>query len=195
MSTTFIAYCITNLLNNKQYIGITTQSIDTRWSEHLSRSKKSISKSAIHSAIHKYGKANFKIEQIASSFNIEDLKQLEILLIEQYNTFREGYNLTIGGDLREFKQETKNKISASKLGHSVSKKTREKLSVITKEQWKNDREKLRVSRCSKWKIIYKDGTEIMVDDLKIFCKNNNISYNLSRRKILKKLDIVNVKRI
>ncbi len=195
-ATGYMAYCITNLLNTKQYIGITTQTINIRWSEHLSRSKYSHSKSAIHSAIRKYGKENFKIEHIVSCVSIEYLKLTEIALIEQYNTFRNGYNLTAGGDFKEIHQDTKNKISNTKLGHKVSKETRDKISNKLKENAKNNPEyinKMKISKCKNWKIIYSDGSERLIKNMKEFCKNNFVSYNhVCKFKKCKKLNIVGV---
>lgn len=158
---TFIVYCITNIINGKQYIGITTQSLNIRWSEHISRSRYKEYNSNIHAAIRKYGKENFIIEHIASAINLKDLKALEIQLVAQYNTFLSGYNLTIGGDFSTHTKETRAKISKSKLGHVVSKECRDRISL-----------KLR----KKWKLIYKDGSEIIVLNLKEFCNKNNYSY-------------------
>lgn len=195
MTATFIAYCITNLLNGKCYIGITMQTLNIRWSEHLSRSKYNKSRSAIHAAIRKYGKENFKIYQIASAKNIDDLKILETILIEQYNTFREGYNLTPGGDFKEIHSETKKKISATKMGHIVSLETREKLRISAIKQFKSKelREKMADKKRKTWKIIYNNNQEIATTNMKQFCKENNISYShLCKFKKCKKLGIMEV---
>jgi len=156
-----VIYCITNLLNGKQYIGLTTQALNIRWAEHLSRSRYKQYSSAIHSAIRKYGKENFIIEPIACACTIEDLKALEIILIEQYNTFRAGYNLTEGGDFKVVHQDVKNKISKSKIGHSVSKETREKLAEHNR---------------LKWLVIHPSGQEVITDNLKSYSKDININY-------------------
>ena len=56
-----IVYKVTNKINNKIYIGITTRNINIRWKEHCNlRARSSILKSAIS----KYGKDNFIIEEI-----------------------------------------------------------------------------------------------------------------------------------
>lgn len=165
-------------LNGKQYIGLTTQTLNIRWSEHLSRSRYKQYSSAIHSAIRKYGKENFIIESIACACTIEDLKALEVILIEQYNTFRAGYNLTEGGDFKALHQDVIAKISKTKMGHSVSKETREKLAEHNRR---------------KWKIIYTNGNEVIINNLKEFCIANKVSYNhMSKRKKAKKLNIIKV---
>ena len=49
-------YLITNLLNNKKYIGKTTQSIEERWQEHIYDSKrKKCETRPLYRAIRKYG--------------------------------------------------------------------------------------------------------------------------------------------
>jgi predicted GIY-YIG superfamily endonuclease len=48
--------------NGKVYIGQTTTSVEKRWQEHVSNSKRLRSKMVCDAAIHKYGKENIKIE-------------------------------------------------------------------------------------------------------------------------------------
>lgn len=86
-------YKITNLINNKCYIG---QSIDInkRWHKHLYADS---SNSVIHTAIKKYGKNNFLFEVIEEC-PVEALNDREIYWIQYYNSYKEGYNCTLGGD-------------------------------------------------------------------------------------------------
>ena len=72
-------YKITNLINNKVYIG---QSVhpERRWHEHIWGNNKY--KSYIHSAIKKYGVENFLFEIIES--NIENYNEREIYWINFY---------------------------------------------------------------------------------------------------------------
>lgn len=57
MGTGYI-YSITNKINNKVYIGMTTRSVQQRRLEHISRSRYNNYSSKIHSAIRKYGEDN-----------------------------------------------------------------------------------------------------------------------------------------
>lgn len=100
-------YRITNLLNNKVYIGKTQRSIKERWSEHCKSSKCN----KMFNAIKKYGKENFKIEEIYYSFDIDDLNQKEMFFISQYDSIEKGYNLTFGGEGALHSKETRNKLS------------------------------------------------------------------------------------
>lgn len=85
-------YKITNKINGHSYIG---QSIDIyqRWHSHKYADCKP---SVIHSAIIKYGLENFNFE-ILEKCPRESLNEREIYWIKFYNTYENGYNLTIGG--------------------------------------------------------------------------------------------------
>lgn len=85
-------YCIENVLNGKRYIGITTRTIKERFAEHCK------AESYIGKAIRKYGVENFKLYELAVANSREELCNLEVYYIEKYNTFKNGYNQTIGGD-------------------------------------------------------------------------------------------------
>lgn len=83
------------MINNKAYIG---QSVDPkrRFIAHCSRAKNDSDNSAIHSAIKKYGKENFKLEIIEWT---EDYSNREKQLIKEYNTLTpNGYNIAKGGE-------------------------------------------------------------------------------------------------
>lgn len=88
-----LIYKITNKVNNKSYIGQTRYTLEFRWRQH--QHKKDGSK--FHNAIQKYGPENFNVE-ILEECNIDVLDSREVFYIAKYNTFNEGYNLTIGGD-------------------------------------------------------------------------------------------------
>jgi group I intron endonuclease len=107
-------YKITNTKNGKAYIGITTKSIVVRFREHSEPKKK---KSALHSAIKKYGKQNFTVEEIFVAFCEASLADAEKQLVVSFRTlYPTGYNLKDGGFFPKFTQEVKTKISKSKQG-------------------------------------------------------------------------------
>lgn len=89
-------YKITNKVNNKIYIGQTITSIKTRMSKHYSHANTGNNLTGIDAAIKKYGIENFEVEQIIECPN-EDLNIQEQYYIDKYNSFNDGYNLTIGG--------------------------------------------------------------------------------------------------
>lgn len=91
-------YKITNLINNKSYIG---QSVDikNRWRNHIRVFKNKEDKKynyPLYSAFRKYGIENFDFE-ILEEVAPDDLDKKEIYYIEKYNTFHNGYNQTSGG--------------------------------------------------------------------------------------------------
>lgn len=99
-------YCITNIINNKKYIGQTTRTIEKRMSQHFADSfNNKLYPQAITLAIHKYGKENFKIEQIMKVIAdtkeelIQNLNTEEIFCIQWYESLysQHGYNIDYGG--------------------------------------------------------------------------------------------------
>lgn len=94
-----LIYKITNLINNKIYIGKTVRTLEIRWKEHLQYSKKE--NTPLYQAIRKYGKDNFSIEVIHDNINsITELNRLETYYIQQYHSLshENGYNIGLGGD-------------------------------------------------------------------------------------------------
>lgn len=93
-------YKITNLVNNKIYIG---QSIDIedRWNKEKTRAFRPSYEhynKTLFKAFRKYGLSNFKFE-IVQQCEIQELDELEQYYINLYNSYIEGYNDTIGGQL------------------------------------------------------------------------------------------------
>lgn len=117
-----IIYKITNSINSKIYIGQTMQNLAHRWHEHSRphRGRNKI-KSAISAAIRKYGKENFKIEQIDSAKTIEELNIMESTYIKAFNSLSpNGYNLEIGGRNKTCHSETREKISQTLKGRKIA---------------------------------------------------------------------------
>ena len=94
-------YKITNLINNKIYVGYTKKSLEERFKEHCSPKGKGAFKMPIVLAIKKYGKENFKIELLEENEN-DDYIHLEreeywINKLDALNS-KIGYNLAAGGN-------------------------------------------------------------------------------------------------
>ncbi len=92
-------YCITNLINNKKYIGKTVQDISERFNEHCRDSKKQrCNKRPLYNAMNKYGIESFIIEKLIECPN-DKLDEYEKYYIKKFNTYgHNGYNATKGGD-------------------------------------------------------------------------------------------------
>ena len=87
-------YKITNQLNQKSYIGQTINSIKERMRKHYDHSLQATT--GIDYAIYKYGKDNFIVEEVCQCDDSQ-LDELERYYIQLYNTYEDGYNLTLGG--------------------------------------------------------------------------------------------------
>lgn len=92
-------YKITNLVNSKIYIGKTYVELKDRWKLHKYDALREDrpNKTKFQNAIRKYGPENFKIELIAQ-FEEGELEQKEIEYIQKYDSYKNGYNSTLGGD-------------------------------------------------------------------------------------------------
>lgn len=90
-------YKITNIKNNKSYIGY-SKNISRRWRYHLSNLRRSIhSNKYLQRAWNKYGESSFCFE-ILKECKEKDLERLEKYYISFYETLTpNGYNLSSGG--------------------------------------------------------------------------------------------------
>lgn len=93
-------YCITNTINNKRYVGKTTQTLEERFKEHCRDSfKERCNKRPLYDAMNKYGVENFIIEELEQVENEVELDEREIYWIQELQTYgSSGYNATKGGD-------------------------------------------------------------------------------------------------
>ena len=96
-----LIYKITNLINNKCYIGQTIKTAEQRWKEHQSHafgSHLNDQNKTLYKAIRKYGLENFTFEVLQDNIEtFEKLDKAEIYWIDYYNSFVKGYNETFGG--------------------------------------------------------------------------------------------------
>ena len=99
-----IIYKITNEINKKIYIGLTTCSLEYRWSRHITESKNINNTKHLYKAMRKYGVENFKIEIIDETNDFKKLGQLEREYIRKFNSIDPniGYNLTKGGESNQY---------------------------------------------------------------------------------------------
>ena len=95
----FIIYKITNTLNGKSYIGFSSRTLEQRWKSHLEEST-SIKHRNIKfkRAIRKYGDNAWSKEVLAEIEDEKAAKVLEQHYIQKFDTFKNGYNSTLGGD-------------------------------------------------------------------------------------------------
>lgn len=117
-NTTTYLYRITNLLNNKDYVGIAIN-YEKRWGEHIAFSKKTPQKTecVISKSIRKHGLDNFKFEVIgvANTWSIAQDHERFVRFLGMGK-----YNRTMGGD--------------GMLGWTHSQQTRDKMSARAKAE-------------------------------------------------------------
>ena len=93
-------YQITNDINGKIYIGKTEFSIEKRFKEHCNDAfRERNEKRPLYAAMRKYGIEHFHIELIEETDNPTER---EIFWIEQKQSFKYGYNATMGGDGKKY---------------------------------------------------------------------------------------------
>lgn len=93
-------YKITNLVNNKCYIG-KTNNIERRWQDHkrlaLTEGHKEYNK-VLYQAMRKYGLENFIFEIIENLDDYSISGEREQYWIKYYDSYYNGYNESFGGD-------------------------------------------------------------------------------------------------
>lgn len=159
-------YKITNLVNNKVYIGQTRRSVEERWRDHCTLTK-SKHKSLIRLAIAKYGQDSFKVEIIDFCSSLDELNIKEQTRIEEFSSLSpNGYNLDLGGRSKIVHEESRKKMSLAKLGKSNphTEQSKKKLSLIKFGVKFTENHKLALSKARK-------------DKKQVKCINNGVIYS------------------
>ncbi len=145
---TNVIYKFKNKINNKIYIGQTTNSVRTRVMEHMTSSRPwtKARKGYFQRALHKYGFENFEFTILEQCQNSEDLDIREVYWIGYYKSDDKvyGYNMTPGGGgnkNKEFLQENIKRLTAVNTGSKKSQKTKELISKKAKERMKDPKYK------------------------------------------------------
>lgn len=145
----YSVYIHINKLNNKVYIGITSQNPYKRWGNGKNYKKTSY----FRNAIDKYGWDNFIHKILYINLSKEEACKKEIDLIKEYksNERKYGYNNSLGGEIGTLGSH-----------HKLSKETRKRMSIakLGKKHW--------------WKSGGHNHTNHKVK--KIICIETNIEY-------------------
>jgi len=175
-----IVYKITNKINNKFYIGITTKSLEQRFNSHIKQPRFYLGE-----AIKKYGRENFFIEQIDTALSFQKLKKKE----QHYITkLKPQYNLTKGGDGTYGYKHNKKFISFRK---KVMKGNKFRKGILfTKEQ----RNKISQSLVGNTNKLGKTGAKLS-DEFKSFRRKVMLQNNPAKRPdVREKLRLAALKR-
>lgn len=117
MEETFIIYKLTNTVNNKIYIGGTTESLDTRYHRHVIKALKG-SEYPLHKAIREYGEYAFERTIIEDCDSLEHMNEREDYWIATLSSTNPeiGYNAKAGGGIRLQTLESRIKIGNAHRG-------------------------------------------------------------------------------
>jgi group I intron endonuclease len=186
-------YFIRNILNDKIYVGITSNRVEARWNVH----KRTLNKGTHHNrhlqnAWKKYGEEVFNFEVIAECCSIDELKLCEQLLIALENSSNpeKGYNLTSGGNCNSWKdsQEGRDRLktlaSTRFRGIQKSSETKKKMSISAKRSWTIER---RLSAKLSWtdarkNVVRERNTRAWTPERKAKQAELMRQYNLTKRK-------------
>lgn len=134
-------YKIENTITGQLYIGKTTQSVKTRWSQHKSRGRSIDERTTKHSyKLYKdmkiYGIDKFVCSTIDVANSIEELAEKEKYYIEHYDSINNGYNLVygdiVGGTVNEEQDKHNRKVISLGVKHYWSEIDSDKRSEIAR---------------------------------------------------------------
>jgi len=154
-----IIYKITNLINNKIYIGKDSHNNPNYYGSGI----------VIKLAIKKYGKENFKKETIDTAENFEELNKKEIFWIKEYQSYKKeiGYNRSYGGDgFSGILPETSEKIRLKNTGKKRSDESRKKMSLSSINIPKSEEHKKSLSKAWEKRKIEKPFTKETLEKMK-----------------------------
>jgi hypothetical protein len=142
--------------NGKNYIGLTTTSLEQRKKQHKT-SAKSGSNKYLYNAIRKYDMVdNFELIEIDTADTTDELCEKEIQYIQEYNSYYmngNGYNMTYGGEGTNgyiFTEEVKQRASErGKKYHEDNPEARQRASERGKKQFENPEARQQMSDIKK----------------------------------------------
>lgn len=119
-----IIYTATNTTNSKVYVGMTTNTLSKRKTQHKWHAQNTTRDSYFYRAIRKHGWDSFTWDIVAETNDIDILNTLEIFYVDYYNSMNPnfGYNIATPGPAqmlgRKHSDETKKKMSKSQQGEN-----------------------------------------------------------------------------
>jgi len=188
-------YKITNLVNNKIYIGWTYRKPAKRFHEHSTRNNCPIAWS-----INKYGSDNFCFDIIYQTKDLVHSREMETYFIKEYNSLVEqyGYNRDLGGTGHKRTAATIEKHREKMLGKKQSEEHIQKrikrgadnpsygklgkdAHAYGKKQSEHQKQRTREANSKSYIITFPDGTETKITNLRQFALAHNLDPgNLSK---------------
>lgn len=158
--TTGVIYCITNMINNKKYVGqalsyiykkgkIVKHGMEGRFNVHREDAQNgSESCPKLYNAMRKYGIDNFKVEliKICPAENLFDEESSKIL---EYDAIKEGYNIVA--------------LNSTTIGQMKSKNNRlsriDKIRSTMKDKWANNKQYIETTTNANLMAVKKRAVE------------------------------------
>lgn len=132
-------YCITNKVNGKRYVGQHAgEDLESYWHRTVWLAEQGYQgKRLLYRAIRKYGSENFEIKPLVIVASKWEMDRYEIGMIKAWNTTnpQKGYNITHGGGGSlgvKMSEETRAKMSQSRMGRPMPEKSRVILAELNK---------------------------------------------------------------
>lgn len=144
--------------NGKVYIGLTTKTLESRLAKHLNE-RRYKTKFKLYKAMNKY--KFFSVEIIDTADTYKQLQKLERHYIKYYDSFKIGYNMTLGGEGSYglvMPQSAKDTLSKVDKSYTQTKEYRDNMSIVTsgklngmfdKKHTNSSKLKMAISRGSK----------------------------------------------
>jgi len=176
----YTIYKATNIKNGKCYIGF-----DSNWpkrkNDHIREANRNKSNFIIHKALRKYGIDCFSWDIIYQSLDRNHcLNVMENYFIQIYDSYNNGYNMTLGGDGTlgiKVSQKTRNKLRKANTGRIVTEQTKQKISNTIKNHivTEQTRQKIAEGHAKEFIITEPTGKIIKVKNLNKYCRENNLN--------------------
>lgn len=154
-------YCAICVETKNMYIGYTSRTMEERKADHK-KMINGIERNKFYNAIRKYGWDSFEWIKILYSNDIQKLKEWEIKLIEQFDTYHNGLNSTPGGEgVKDWKptEEQKEHLRQINLGNTYAKgykwtnEEKEKLSKSKTGKTLSEEHKQHISQSNIGRIV------------------------------------------
>lgn len=159
-------YVIRHKASKKEYVGITTTSLPTRWSQHKSVARRHVGKQLIHQAIRDEGVEAFEMELLGQAETLEELWAMEERAVRERKTMSpDGYNRAGGRprhkptrwseetrrkmaevNRKKWTPEFREKLRQAHLGHKRSAEARRKTSESLKDYYRTHKAKPQTER-------------------------------------------------
>lgn len=202
-----LIYCVTNVLNNKKYVGATSLSLKRRRRLHEDSAKKNCDKSLFHAALLKNGFHNFKWQVIRTLFEHNRIESMETYYIRRlHSKFPEGYNILNGGLSHKGKNNPmfgkRQSLKCKEINRNMRQGKKQPADLVEKriskirgenhyfnngsKRGKEVKEKLKQKWLNKhptakiWVLKDGEGFEHLVYNFKLFCEEKGLSYNSMR---------------